>query len=217
MTKVISIRRNKNKIKPNKRNSNKVKFESLKNEKYKILLTLSAIISLLIGSLIYRLFPDAGINMIIDDKIQLLQNSGFRVIFFFLLKTDIIFFLISFFIGTSFIGNGFSFLSPMLKCIMIGYVGGYFYNIFELKGVLFCLVLLYPYFVITTASLIFASNESVFMSKYLYGLVENKNTADNISVRLYLLRYLLLLSINVVCAAVNSWLIVIIAPHINLQ
>lgn len=215
MTKVISLHRNKSKqIKPRKREFDLEKFKSEKN---KALLTLTSIIALIIGSLTYRLFPDETINSVIAEKTALFQNGAYMEIFFFLLTLDIVFIAFSFLTGTGFLGGAFSFLSPFLKCILIGYIGSYFYNEFNLKGVLFCLLLIYPYFVVTTASLIFASNESIYMSGYIFGLLRNKNTADDISVRLYLMRYLLLCGINIVCTAVNSGLIAAIAPRIILR
>lgn len=218
MTKVISFHRRKSvSHKPKKSNIKKVNVQAIKNEKYKVILTLVSIVALLIGSLSYRILPDNVINNIITDKIQIFQNADFLCIFFFLIKLDIVFLLLNFFIGTSFLGATLSFLPPFLKCILIGYIGSFFYNVYELKGVLYCLLLLYPYFVVTTSSLIFASNESIYMSNYIFSLVKNKNTADDITARLYLIRYLILLAIDIVCAAVNSGLILVIAPHISLQ
>lgn len=219
MTKVISFHRKRGRrAKPKKQaTSGRLNIEAIKSEKNKALLTLAAIIAMLCGSIIYRLFPDETVNTVIEGKILLLQSGVFFKIFLFLLTLDIVFVAFSFFMGTSFISAPLSYASPFFKCVLIGYIGGYFYNKFELKGVLFCLLLLYPYFVITTSSLIFAANESIYMSNYILSLLKNKNTANDISVRLYLMRYLLLCIINLACTAVNSGLIYLIAPHITLR
>lgn len=218
MTKVISLRKKKTiPIKIEKRNLPKTNYEELNREKFKILLAFFAIVGLLCGSFIYRIFPDTIVNSVIEEKIVLLKSGSFLQVFLFLLQLDGLFLLFSFLSGTSFAGTALSVFIPFLKCILIGYTGALFYNEYELKGVLFCLLLLYPYFTVTTASLIFSSNESIYMSKYLFGLLKRKNTADDISVRLYLIRNLLLVTINIVCTAVNSFLITFIAPHISLH
>lgn len=222
MTKVISLRKKRSHIgntPSRKRQSSgiKVNIRNVQEEKYKIIFAFISMAAILCGSLIYKNYPNDAVNSIISEKLDFLQNSSYIQIILYFIKLDIAFVAISFFAGTSFIGSTVSFLPPFLKCVLIGYIGSYFYNEFELKGVLFCLLLLYPYFIITTASLIFASNESVYMSKYIFKTITSKNTADNISVRLYLLRYLILIIINTVCAAVNSGLIIFFAPKISLR
>lgn len=221
MTKVISLRKKRSynggtSSRKRQTGIKRVDISNLQEEKYKIIFALISMCAVLCGSLIFRIYPNDEINTIISEKLEFLQSAGYIQIFIYFIKLDIIFIALSFFAGTSFIGSTVSFLPPFLKCVLIGYIGSYFYNEFELKGVLFSLILLYPYFVITTASLIFASNESVYMSKYIYKTISSKNTADNISVRLYLLRYLILIIINTICAAVNSGLIVFLAPKISL-
>lgn len=218
MTKVVSLRRKKfNNIKPNiNKNRDTKKFSELNAEKYKIMILLVSIIGILLGSLCFRLTENSEISKIISENVNILNSGDLKSVFLYLLKLDLIFYLFSFFIGTSFIGSAISFLAPALKCIYIGYFSGYLYNNFELKGVLFCLILLYPCFVITTTSLIFASNENVYMSQYIYKAITEKTSTDNISVRLYLLRYLLLFVINIASITVTSLLISFIGPKINM-
>lgn len=191
-------------------------FENIINEKYKVVLVIIAIISILMGSILYDKFAETSLIEIINDKIELFKTDNLLRIFLFLFKTDILYFLITMFIGTSFIGTPLIILPISLKCLVTGYLGAYMYNEFELKGVLFCLLFVFPYTAITTTSLLFASNESVYMSKTCLNAITNKNTADNISVKLYILRYLILIIINGVCALFNSALIVLFINKINL-
>ncbi|MGN0569075.1 MAG: hypothetical protein ACI4N4_01050 [Candidatus Fimenecus sp.] len=220
MTKVIRLNRKrithkKVKTAPVKRGKSDF-LSKIKYEWYKIILLIVSVAALLCGSLMYRYMPNEEISALIREKIIFIQSGGFISIMMFLIKTDFMFLALSFFLGTSFMSASLFCLAPILKCFLIGYMSGLIYNEYELKGVLFCLILIYPYLVVTTSSLIFASNETVYMSKYIYRLITNKNTADDISVRLYLLRYLILFVINTVCAVVNSGLIVFLAPKIKL-
>lgn len=215
MTKVITLhKKKKTYAKPERAKKNYA--TDFLSEKNRVLLLIVAIISILAGTLIYRFFPNSNITSEIDTMINLFTSADWTKTFIFFLQADLLFLFISFFIGTSFLGAVLSALPIILKCIFIGYQSGYLYNEFELKGVLFCLILLYPCYVITTSSLIFACDESIYMSRYLYGTITNKNTANDISVRLYLLRYLILFAINLVCIAVNSFIVSFIAPKISL-
>ncbi len=215
MTKVITLRKKrKNYSKPDKirpKVASDINFE-----KNRIVLLVLSIISILAGALFYRTFPNAEITSQIDNSLELFSSAVWNNIFIFFIQSDLIYILMSLFVGTSFAGAILSPLPIILKCIFVGYQSGYLYNEYELKGVLFCLVLLYPCYVITTSSLIFACDESIYMSKYLFSTITNKNTANDISVKLYLLRYLILLVINIICIAVNSAIICFIAPKINL-
>lgn len=215
MTKVITLRKRKRSYSI----AEKTKKEQRTNiiiEKNRIFLLIISIISILLGALSYRIFPNETIIESINNTLELFKTENLLNVFLCFIKADLIYFFIAFFIGTSFMGAVLSPLPIVLKCFLIGFQSGYLYNDFELKGVLFCLILLYPCYVITTSSLIFACDESIYMSKYLFSTITNKNTANDISVKLYLLRYLILIVINTVCIAANSAIVCFIAPKISL-
>lgn len=213
MSKVIRIKRKPRKLQSKKR----LEFYELFKEKYKIVLLIFSVLSILFGSVIYSGFSDSSLIQIIENKITLFQSKDLLKIFLFFVKTELIYFIFAMFIGTSFVGAPLIVIPISLRCIITGFLGGYMYNIYELKGVLFCLLFVFPYTAIATASLLFASNESIYMSAKNYSIITNKNTADDISVKLYLLRYLILIIINVICALFNSFLIVMFINKINLQ
>ncbi len=218
MTKVINLRKRKViKTKPviHKDKTSK-NFNELYSEKYKLLFLLISISGILVGAMCYRITDNSQLAQVITENFSILNSGDFKSVFLCLLKLDLMYFLISFFIGTSFIGSIMSFVPPTIKCLYIGYLCGYLYNEFELKGVLFCLLLLYPCFAITTTALIFASNENVYMSQYIYNCLNGRSTTDNISVRLYLLRYILLFTIIIACITVTSFLISFIGPKLNI-
>ncbi len=217
MTKVISLRRKYHtKIPKQHKDKNNTKFNKLNEDKYKILFLLLSIIGILLGAICFRVTNNTNFSEVVANNFNVLNSGNFKSVVTLLLKFDCIFFVISFFIGTSFIGSTLSFISPMIKCIYIGYLSGYLYTEYELKGVFFCLLLLYPCFTITTTSLIFASNENVYMSQYICKCLSSKNSTDNISIQLFILRYFLLLVINVVCIVITALIITIIGPKLNI-
>ena len=215
MTKVITLRKRKKSYSIAEKTRQKQR-SNIVIEKNRIFLLIISIISILLGAVTYRFFPNENIIESLNNTLEIFKTENFINIFLCFIKADLIYFLMAFFIGTSFIGAVLSPLPLVLKCFLIGFQSGYLYNDFELKGVLFCLILLYPCYVITTSSLIFGCDESIYMSKYLFSTITNKNTANDISVKLYLLRYLILIVINTVCIVVNSAIVCFIAPKINL-
>ncbi len=219
MTKVINLRKKyKRNFKPiNKPSIKKQNNISINIEFIKAVFTILSVISILTGCLIFRYNPNAEVSDLANKFLSVILNESFLEIFITLLKNDLLYYLLIFFIGTSVIGVPLTFIPLLLKSIVIGYFGSYMYCEYELKGVLFCLILIYPFFVITTTSLIYASNESVYMCRYIFNTLTNKNTADNISIRLYLIRYLFLIGINITCIAVNSLLITTISNKFNLS
>lgn len=218
MLKVIKMRKLKKikRINVLKKDRKYISLNNFYREKNKIFLLLVSILGIFIGVMCYKTIDNTNLTHIISELFSNLNSGNFKLIFLYFFKLDLICFLISFFIGTSFIGSVLSFIPPTIKCIYIGCLSSNIYNEFELKGVLFCLLLLYPCFAITTASLILASNENIYMSKYIYNCLNGKNTADNISLRLYLFRYILLFTITIIGIAITSFLILFIAPKINI-
>ena len=212
MSKVIRIKRPYRKVKAKK----KINFADIFSEKYKVILLLVSILSVLFGSFIFNGFNDASFSQIIENKISLFESKELLKILLFFVKTELIYFAFAMVIGTSFIGAPLTIVPIAIRCIVAGFLGGYMYNEYELKGVLFCLLFIFPYTAIATTSLLFASNESIYMSAKNYNTITNKNTADDISVKLYLLRYFILVIISCVCALFNSLLIVVFIDKINL-
>lgn len=216
MTRVISLRkRYKTKIDIPKKSINKINI--FNTEIFKIIYLAISIISILFGCIVYKNYPIEYITKTCNDFILKFQNGTYFEIFIECLKFDIFFYLIMFFVGTSIIGIPLTIVPLIIKSSLIGYFSSYMYCEYDLKGILFSLVLLYPLFVITTTSLIYSANESIYMSKYILNTITNKNTADNISIRLYVIRYAILFGINIVCIAVNSFLIITLANKFNLR
>ena len=116
--------------------------------------------------------------------------------YLFILKSEVIYILLVFFIGTSIVGKPLVVIPPMLKCFFIGYLSSYIYSEYRLKGVMLCLLVIFPLFSVSTTTLIFACNESMYMSTYILRVIAKKNTADENAIKLYLIRFLILFVID---------------------
>lgn len=213
MTKVINLRKY-TKSRNNKRKKDYDKT-SIKEEKYKVILLVISVFSILLGCLIFKYNKQYLIDNF-DYYFSMIKTYSFIDIFLNLIRFDICFLVLIFFIGTSFVGKILVFIPPMLKSVIVGYISSYIYCEYKTNGILLCLVLLYPYIAMTTSTLIFAANESAFMSNYVRDVISHKNTADDMSIKLYIMRYIILFGVNIICALVNSLIITFIMPKINL-
>ena len=218
MTKVINLRKiKKQNFKLHNNNSKKsINKSYLKNDMYKIIFTIVAIVSIVLGCFIYKNYQIDIISDLSINIINQIQSKSFILILLSYLKFDILYFTLLFFFGSSLLGAPLTFIPIILKSVFIGYMSSFIYNEYSLKGTLFCIVLLFPIYTITTTSLIYAANESVYMSKSIFSLIKNINTANNISARLYLIRYGFLFIINFLSILIISLLAIVIANKFTL-
>ena len=182
----------------------------------KFLILFLSIVSIFIGAILYKLNYKIDILNLIQFNLKNNVFYNFKYTCLFLLKIDFIFMFCNLFFGLSFLGASFSVIPPIIKCILIGYTSSFFYINYKLKGVLFCLIFIYPYMAITTSSLIILSYESIVTSQYIYNVLMKKSTADNISLKLYFIKYAILIIINLLCTFINSGIISMFLPKINI-
>lgn len=214
MIKVIKFKKHKRvsnrKLNQANINKNKLKFE----EKNKVFITLFSLLSILSGCIIFKNNKIIPINEL-DSFVDFMQSNSFVSILIQFIKYEIVFFILEFFIGTSIIGMPLVIIPPIIKCFFIGYLSSYMYNQYSVKGILFCLILIYPYFAVTTSSLIFAADESIYMSKYLFDIAVKKNAYNNTSIKLYMVRIMFLILLNLIFTIINSFLLSSIGNRFN--
>lgn len=211
MTRVINLRKftkNRNKIDIKKQSN------AILQDKHKIIISVIAILSIFFGCLLFKYNNDFGLD-IVSRYITIYKSNNFLNLFLFLVKIEIMYFLLTFFIGTSAVGNPLVIFPPILKCLFIGFLSSYIYCEFKLKGIMMCLIILFPFYAASTSALIFACDESVYMSTYILKLITKKNTADDITIKLYLIRLLILFVIDIICVLINSIIVTIIIQKFN--
>ncbi len=212
MTRVINLRKfTKNRNKIDIKNKNTIIYE----ERNKVLISVISIISILLGCLLFKYNQNLCISYI-ENYVDSLQRLSFVNLFIYILKSELAYFLLVFFIGTSIVGKPLVVISPILKCIFIGYLSSYIYSEYRLKGIMLCLIILFPLFAVSTSTLIFACNESMYMSTYISRVITKKNTADDNAIRLYLIRFLILFIMDIICILINSFITRMIIQRFNL-
>ena len=219
MTKVINLRRNyKNRYIAIAGMKCKQKGFNINDiEIIKIIITILSLTFIFSGCVFYKNNSSDYLNDFCLKFISNLQSDSWFKTFIYLLKFDLTFLLATFFFGTSVVGLPLNLIPIGIKSFFIGCLNSFMYCEYHLRGVLYSLIFLYPLLTITTTCLIYSANESIYMSKYMFKTITNKNTVDDISIRLYLLRYAVLLIVNVICIAINSLLIVMLSGKFNLN
>lgn len=105
---------------------------------------------------------------------------------------------------------------PLCRGIGIGMIAGYLYSTYSLSGAGYCMVILFPSAIISTAALLFGCNESFVMSYEIFNVMSGKipNQYGNIFKR-YSLRYFILLAIITVSAVIDTVMTVIFAGNFS--
>ncbi len=120
--------------------------------------------------------------------------------------TDAVFLVITFAAGLCAIGIPAISIMPLIKGFSVGITGAYIYSAYSVKGVCYCLFVFFPAQIISSAILIFACNESFYMSADLFSTLNNNSLKEKNLVRLYLTRFGLFLLFSAVIALTDAFI-----------
>lgn len=106
---------------------------------------------------------------------------------------------------------------PLIRGIGIGMVSGYLYSTYALSGAGYCIVVLFPGAIISTAAMLLGCNESFVMSRELINLLNGKSLFqhDNI-LKKYSVRYILLLGFILLASLIDTLMTILFAERFNL-
>ena len=163
------------------------------------LLTALFICGLIIGSFVIKnnngVFSEQ-LNAIIEAAIANRINSDIFKSFIEVFLVNTVFLIITFSLGLCAVGIPAICFIPVIKGFSTGITGAYIYLNYSIKGVCYCLFVLFPAQILMSAILIIACNEGFYMSADIFdtlnkGSVKEKNLAG-----LYLTRFALLLLLS---------------------
>lgn len=95
-----------------------------------------------------------------------------------------VFFVIIFFLGLSVFGTVITNAVPLCLGYIIGCVSFYQYSMYTLKGFGYCIIMIYPYCILTLLAVIFCCRESINMSQLIVGSI-SKAKLPNYSFAIY--------------------------------
>jgi len=118
--------------------------------------------------------------------------------------TDFLFMLAAFLLGLCAAGLPFLLLLPVLRGMGTGVVSGWLYMTYGLPGVGYCVLVLCPAAVVSVLIMLAYCKESMLMSGDMALVLTGKQDKMESSLRLYVTRYLVLLLVTVLAAALDA-------------
>lgn len=182
-------------------------FLSIKDSWRIILLTSLFICGLIIGAYAIKsnnsLFSEQ-INEVVKSAIIKKGSSVFIKNLIDSFFTSLAFLTITFGLGLCAVGIPAITLIPLIKGFGIGITGAYIYLNYSIKGVCYCLFVFFPAQILISSILIFACNESFYMSEDMFSTVRNGSIKEKNLAGLYLTRFALLLGFSLITALIDA-------------
>lgn len=182
---------------------NKDKFNAFSlnsNRKNPIIFTLAAIVGISVGVVCETIYFDVYSTIIVNYVGYFNQNSCLSFIKSALTYTayNSIFIMFSMILGVCAVGRNFLSIIPFVKGLGIGAACACMYSAYAFKGVIYSALIIFLPALLELIAIILACSESFLMSKEILLLItqkENENTVPDM--RLYVLRYAVIMLITV--------------------
>lgn len=142
----------------------------------------------------------------ITESLLLLKREGnISEIFFSSLLSNLIYVLISIFLGFSLVGYPLIWWIPLLKGLGIGILTGYLYSYFSFKGIGYALIIIYPAMIISTFALILSCNDSIIYSKNAFmKSIKGRGEFEKDETKIYIIRNIIYLLIVIVSSVADT-------------
>ena len=95
-----------------------------------------------------------------------------------------------FFFGMSAYGGVFTNIFPFAFGFLIGTVSYYMYNTYTLKGLAYCVILIFPYAVLSMISIVLCTSESISMSEVILRSISKNSKFSDYTFKRYYTGYL---------------------------
>lgn len=154
-----------------------------------------------------------GVNSLVDLAADIFNQSrtesSEKGVFEFLFSdflSSICYLFASFTVGLCAVGIPFLPIIPFVKGIYLGALGGYMYTEYGVSGIGYCALIIYPGAALMLAALIYGCTESMCMSVDICGILLNKtkSISNPNALKMYCIRYAVLVFIMLLAAAVNT-------------
>lgn len=129
--------------------------------------------------------------------------SGVSIFFTtLLLNSGVI--ILTYFLGLCAVGVPLVAVVPVMSGSFIGIISGYIYQTYMLKGLGYCGIIIFPSAAITIASIIFASRESMLMSRNMLNLLSQRHNKYYEDFKNYSVRFLIYISLAAAGALIEA-------------
>lgn len=183
----------------------KLKLDDILSNWKIVIPTVFSIIGLILGCAAGK--GEGGVYLKITEYIRLFLDSGeasFTVVFFRYLFIPTALDVILFFLGLSLFGGAASNAVIFVFTYMIGTISYYMYNEYTLKGLAFCVILIYPYAVAALLGMILSCRETINMSELILKKISKSGKLTDYSFSDYyksFLKYYIIIPISAALSA----------------
>ncbi|MEG0980032.1 MAG: stage II sporulation protein M [Oscillospiraceae bacterium] len=189
-------------------------------EEWKMVTLISLFLSGMIIGAIAAKYNDNEINAklvtMFSDFTMLRNTQSIFDTFLSSFAVYFIFLFISFTFGLCAIGIPIIAAIPLARGIGLGMVSGFLYSTYALSGAGYCMVILFPSAVISTAALLFGCNESFVMSYELLHLMNGESSYQHENIlKKYCARYLILFGIIILAALIDTLMTILFASKFS--
>lgn len=152
---------------------------------------------------IYNLFTEYLNKFLLENNTE---NIISNIIFYLLIPT--VFAVVLFFCGLSVYGGLVANAIPFCYSLIIGAITYYFYNNYTLKGLAYCVIIIFPYAVLSLFSLILMTGECINMSQVLAKNLSKNSKGNDYSFNFYykncLKSYIFIIAATVIKVILDS-------------
>lgn len=159
---------------------------------------------------------NARLVIMFSDYTMLRTTQSFFQTFINSFSVCLLFLLVVFTSGLCAVGAPIIAIVPLFRGIGIGVVSGYLYSTYSMSGAGYCMTVIFPSAIISTATLLFGCNESFIMSYEIYNIISGKtqNKHGNL-LKKYSIRFSILLIIMLLSAIIDTITTMIFASKFN--
>ena len=183
----------------------KLKLDDILSNWKLVIPALFSIIGLILGCAAGK--GEGGLYLRITEYIRIILDSGvspFTVVFFRYILIPTTLEVILFFLGLSLFGGAASNALIFLFSYMIGSISYFMYNEYTLKGLAFCVILIYPYAVAVLLSMVLSCRETINMSELILKNISKSGRLTDYSFTEYykaLLKHYLIIPVSAALSA----------------
>lgn len=135
-----------------------------------------------------------------QEFLQVNAEKSFFELFIGDFSYNLIFIILPMFFGLCVAGFVFIYAVPFFKGLGIGATCALVYSSYALRGIGYCLIIIFPVALIQFIAIILSCSESYQMSTDLFSVIRKDNTAEEIKINLFFLRYLIIFFIMLIAS-----------------
>lgn len=132
------------------------------------------------------------------------NSKSFTILFFKLFSIGSGIILLMYFTGLCALGIPFVSLIPFSAGLFIGIISGFYYKHYMLKGLGYCMIIIFPSMILFCASMLIACKGSIKMSRNMLNLLSMRHSQTQESFKSYTVNYLILILITALSCLVYT-------------